>query len=375
MFFGMSGYGITLSSTGSHILSKRSYRDFLSGNFKSAARRTGWFSRNFLGTKIIFSDREYNFTENLSLEELSEVEARLKDKLEKQPSNINLKSDLVSVYCEMLKLGSARSSELLLQTETLCNEIIEYSQEQLPNLPKTSQRAQKTIAMDADFAREALRDFSEIFPPKDWNWYLVSGTFLGLIREGKFLESDYDIDFGFHAEDFELDRFLKVLDTNPNFTCRKIDYQSNVNIDQTHTIKSEKKLTVLKLVYKKRLNIDLFIHHLEGRTRWHGSSFHRWDNSEFELENYNLLGVNVKGPKDFERYLSENYGDWRTPVTDFELATGTPNLKIVNNFDSISIFFRRLSLLESSQKVNAIMKALEQGGFINSDQKFSFVLK
>ena len=56
-----------------------------------------------------------------------------------------------------------------------------------------------------------------------------------------------------------------------------------------------------------------------------------------------LAGVPVLGPADADRYLTENYGDWRTPVTQFNCTTGTPNLVITRSFRSVALFLTRLA--------------------------------
>ena len=54
-------------------------------------------------------------------------------------------------------------------------------------------------------------------------------------------------------------------------------------------------------------------------------------------------GSRSSGPADADRYLTENYGDWRTPVTEFNCTTGTPNLVISRTFRSVALFLTRLA--------------------------------
>ena len=51
-----------------------------------------------------------------------------------------------------------------------------------------------------DDARTALADLAAALPVDEWRWYVISGTFLGLVREGGFLAHDYDIDVGVTAD-------------------------------------------------------------------------------------------------------------------------------------------------------------------------------
>ena len=105
----------------------------------------------------------------------------------------------------------------------------------------------------------------------------------------------------------------------------------------------ERAPALVKLIHENGINVDVFVHHREGDTLWHGSSIHRWENSAFDLADYTLAGVPVLGPSDADRYLTENYGDWRTPVTEFNCTTGTPNLVISRTFRSVALFLTRLA--------------------------------
>ncbi|HEX4239796.1 MAG TPA: hypothetical protein VHZ53_00180 [Steroidobacteraceae bacterium] len=60
------------------------------------------------------------------------------------------------------------------------------------------------------------------------------------------------------------------------------------------------------------------------------------------MARYHLAGVAVQGPADADRYLTENYGDWRVPVKTFSATTGTPNLRLVSNLFSPALFLKRM---------------------------------
>ena len=112
------------------------------------------------------------------------------------------------------------------------------------------------------------------------------------------------------------------------------------------------------------MHIDFFIHHKEHRDEnlyiWHGSSIHRWDNSTFTLKRYNFGGTEVFGPAESDKYLTENYGDWRTEVKNFSCTTDTPNFSVCFEPIPVSIILRRLCLLKTSRptEVDALMNRL-----------------
>src|SRR5690606_36195713 len=52
-------------------------------------------------------------------------------------------------------------------------------------------------------------------------------------------------------------------------------------------------------------------------------------NSPFTVVTRDLNGVKVPLPEDADRYLTENYGDWRTPNPGFDAFTDdAPNVEI-----------------------------------------------
>ena len=204
-------------------------------------------------------------------------------------------------------------------------------------------------------AESALRDWSDLFPVKIWSWYVISGTFLGLVREGGFLAHDYDLDLGFNAEDCDIDALLNKLSNSPQFYIESQDWMDTIKRDAKGSYSFDRIRVLVKVVHKSGISIDVFVHYLDvaENKRWHGSRIHRWDNSRFDLQQYTLAGIKVLGPADADRYLTENYGEWRIPVKDFNCSTGTPNLVIVRNFLSQALFIKRLVALVDTNKEEA----------------------
>ena len=174
-------------------------------------------------------------------------------------------------------------------------------------------------------ARTALVDLADALPVEQWRWYVISGTFLGIVREGGFLAHDYDIDVGvtFDPEHPEvLDDLVAALRRSPRYVVKKLDDAQTVVEVEPGRYAVERAPALVKLIHENGINVDVFVHHRDGDRLWHGSSIHRWENSAFDLTDYTLAGVPVLGPADADRYLTENYGDWRTPVTAVQLHDG-----------------------------------------------------
>lgn len=161
-------------------------------------------------------------------------------------------------------------------------------------------------------ATKALADLKKALDLHHISFFLISGTLLGCIREGKLLGHDKDIDVGVWDE-YSYDELVDYLSTSGYFY-----------IVPTRT----KHLITLKHV--NGIVIDVFIHYREPNDYWHAGVKIKWHNSPFNLIKTEFLGESYLIPENYDLYLTENYGDWRTPKTDFDSAFDTPNIEVFN---------------------------------------------
>jgi len=187
-------------------------------------------------------------------------------------------------------------------------------------------------------ARTALHDLNLIFPVEEMRWFVLSGTFLGLVREGSFLPHDYDIDIGIFEADV-LPAMLDRIKSSGKFTLRKLDIQPGFPGDDL----AQPRPMIAKVIHHTGIPIDIFVHyHTPDGRIVHGTSLHHWFNSPFEVTEYDFEGIQVLGPANADTYLTENYGNWRTPVTDFDCSIDTTNVSIVRHPVTLVHFFRRM---------------------------------
>jgi hypothetical protein len=136
--------------------------------------------------------------------------------------------------------------------------------------------------------------------------FLMSGTLLGFIRDGTFLEHDHDVDLGI-LPDVQLSSVERAL------------------------AGSGLKLTVeadglwLLAVHSSGLHIDFFRHELRDDRFWHSTRIHSWWNTPFALRALEAEGHQWWIPDDPTRYLDENYGEWAAPVAFYDISFDTPN--------------------------------------------------
>jgi|GEM_PF-4882273 len=192
-----------------------------------------------------------------------------------------------------------------------------------------TQRTSKPIKHDKfshSEALEALTQLKEIFLKESLSLFMISGTFLGAVREKNFISSDYDIDLGFWESEVEISKLVSIIKKYKNFEVKKIDPDGYI--------------IVLKY---KSVFIDLFKHYEEDGLIWHATQNHKWWNKKFELSMYEVSGVSFPGPKDFECYLSENYTDWKTKSLFYHFSFDTPNRHYHQSTSSL-IYLKSIAL-------------------------------
>jgi len=222
---------------------------------------------------------------------------------------------------------------------------------------KEKRKAHKHFCLEeAKAALTALR----ILPMR---WYIISGTFLGSVREGTFLPHDYDVDIGIHSEDFSEKSFLETILKAENLTLVNTSEYSHMT--KVGDILEGTSIPALyRLMHSSGIEIDVFIHYLDNNKRWHGSTKHRWDNTDFLLDKTAIAGMTVWGPADADRYLTENYGDWRTPVTSFDCSTGTPNVSFPHNLVAVAEHLRIAVLTPNTPEAETSRQILVQEGYV-----------
>src|SRR5690554_190922 len=219
--------------------------------------------------------------------------------------------------------------------------------------PAQAKNSDRKGDFSLDDAREALSRLQEVLPIHEYPWYVISGTFLGLHREGGFLKHDYDIDVGINIEDVNTNALIRKLSMVPEFAVKKVDHHLKIIKGQGKRFSIQKDIALIKLVHASGINIDIFVHHFEDGVIWHGSSIHRWENTPYDLEERELDGVPVLAPRQADQYLTENYGDWRVPVKNFDCTLSTPNLTVTKSFMSVALFLKRLYVFYKTDPLDA----------------------
>lgn len=161
-------------------------------------------------------------------------------------------------------------------------------------------------------AEAALADLDHHLRLNRIEMFLISGTLLGCIREGRFLGHDKDIDVGVD-EKVSMNTVRQVLLTAKQFKCREIYSENALYVEHINGI-----------------HVDIFRHYNTIDGYIHSGIKAEWINSPFTLQEYPFLGRTYLIPSNYDIYLQENYGDWKIPMPEFETFTDTPNMRVSN---------------------------------------------
>jgi len=188
---------------------------------------------------------------------------------------------------------------------------------------KTFQSRKKLFS--PDLAKEAFIDIKEILDANGITFFLVSGTLLGAIRNGGFMENDYDIDLGFFGHDIDIEHCKNIIRESEKFSIFESYGEYSFAIKHTNGVL-----------------IDLFDHFLENNAICHRSKIHRWYNTPFSLTSIDFSDTTALIPSNYDLYLSENYGNWKDKVSFYDFSFDTPSVKYSTNIESLEYFSTRM---------------------------------
>lgn len=206
-------------------------------------------------------------------------------------------------------------------------------------------------------AEKALVDLNNLFKSNNLEFFLVSGTLLGAIRENQLLGHDNDIDVG-------------VFDQIPPQEIYNIIKES----EKFFELKSRSD-KIIRLKHINGINIDIFYHYEEDDFYWHSGVKVKWKNSKFITKEIEFLDEIFSIPENPELYLSENYGEgWIYPQPDFDSTFDTPNGYIIDEDEAIIYSYKMLiKYRDNSDKLEYYLQHLEKLGDFNFVEKMRHI--
>lgn len=151
--------------------------------------------------------------------------------------------------------------------------------------------------------------------------FLMSGSLLGVVRDGSFMPHDYDVDLGVLPG-------VELADA-----CAALRERHDLDVQLIGPR--------LEISCPDGVKIDLFEHTERDGRFWHATQIHEWWNTPFALTRRDVAGTTFWIPDDPELYLAENYGPWRAPVAFYDISFDTPNRRYRQTHEALRYLYSR----------------------------------
>lgn len=362
-FMGLVAFCAALTLTRSAILAQEVFRTFRRDDFADGLARLAWYSRRRFPRTDMSRDPLHLFCSGMRLRELDAMRgflSRQSGHLSPEILHGELAMISATTAAESLALPRYQSDLAQLRADTGTLLALGLRQNALA-LPSDLQTPLQRQAL-GDHAEAALRDMLHLLEGEGFRPFMLSGTLLGAVREGRMLDHDYDIDLGLLADETDLARLEQSLRQSLTFHSLRMDHQTLIIADRAG-LKRIDIPVIYKIQHIGGVTVDLFLHYREKDEIWHGTTLFRWSNSPFSLAPRALGPLTLLAPADAEKHLAENYGDWQTPKYTFHCGLDTPNLALHQGPMALAIAVRRLAMLgprrEDAARLLAQMKAAE----------------
>jgi len=178
--------------------------------------------------------------------------------------------------------------------------------------------------LDGKNGRDALKmlhDVTTVLEKYNVKYWLDFGTLLGIVRENRILPWDDDMDISIFEEDIEIVR-TKVMPELKAMRYR--DYLRYFNDTfgplQKGTPRAFKVRTNRFFFFKGHVKLDIFImYKSDKKYNWvELGELHSFPEDLLEeFDYFDFNGKKYRIPKDYDKYLTYHYGDWRTPNPDY----------------------------------------------------------
>jgi len=173
-------------------------------------------------------------------------------------------------------------------------------------------------------AEKLLSEVITIFESCNITYWLEGGTLLGLRREGRLLPWDNDLDISIHESEFNK---LSLLQN----TLKKKGYRVRTRVfEKDSDVFKKGDLRMIKIrtkrffgIVKGKVCLDVFIKYTKNeKTYWEIAN--KVKNVPFKyygtFKTLDFKGKPYTIPELTDEYLTYRYGDWQTPVKEWDTA-------------------------------------------------------
>jgi len=233
-------------------------------------------------------------------------------------------------------------------------------------------------AIDAENALGVMRTLEDIAAASGARLYWISGTLLGLERMGQPLPHDNDMDAGIDLDDPHFADFIRALWESEHvvrIAPQYISLKTRIQNPDLHAvpggiIRFKSDVRNASAPGKPPVKTDIFVHYRYCGGSMHGSRNTLWWNSPFTVARRPYGQQVFSVPDNAPLHLTENYGDYRKEVREFENCIDCPNAMHIFSWTSLGYLLVRQRLMlkrgrvDRARRIGARMRATLLKGII-----------
>jgi hypothetical protein len=203
--------------------------------------------------------------------------------------------------------------------------------------------------IDAQNALGVMQALERIAGESGARMYWISGTLLGLERLGQPLPHDNDMDAGIDLDDPHYRDFIRAMWASKDverIAPQYISLKARIQNPDLHGIPGG----IIR--YKSHVRnpdapdmppvkTDIFVHYRYCGGSMHGSRNTLWWNSPFGVVQKAYGQRSFAVPENAHLHLTENYGDYRKEVKEFENCIDCPNVMHIYSWTSLGYLLAR----------------------------------
>jgi hypothetical protein len=207
--------------------------------------------------------------------------------------------------------------------------------------------------IDTENALGVMQTLERISHESRARLYWISGTLLGLERLGRPLPHDNDMDAGVNVDDPHYQDFIRamwasadVVTMAPQRISLKIRIQNpDLHVVPGGIIRYKSHVRNRNAPDKPPVKTDIFLHFNYCGGSMHGSQNSLWWNSTFSVVQKSYAENIFSVPENRHLHLTENYGNYRDEVKDFENSIDCPNAMNIFSWMSLAYLLSRMQVM------------------------------
>ena len=253
---------------------------------------------------------------------------------------------------QMLVEAISSAEEILLE---IINEEIKYK----PSKEDVIQRESKYQIKDFDTtaAELTLTTVNEALRSEGLKPFLISGSLLGCMRDGRIMPHDKDLDMGLIGWESQFNLTKIIL----NLGCFDINLKRLIGKNLFLITAKDQRTDIA---------IDFFFFHEKIDHFLHGIDYQYGFTQNFKFSKFNLIETKFLGqsffiPDNWAVMLSENYGEWEKPEPVYVVTVESPAI-----IDKGSVKHQLVAHLELLKTINGGLKPQRAQRIIEASEKF-----